>query len=264
MRGSMEAFTLLRAEGLECTLRGRKVRHGISLPVKPGDFLGVVGPNGAGKSTLLKSLAGILRPSAGSVFLEGRDVQEIPEKERARTLAYVSQNPQVGFGFRVADVVAMGRYPYRGRFSSLTAADREAMRAAMEHTGVAEFAERPITQLSGGERQRVFLARALAQQPKILLLDEPIASLDVRYQLDILELVRSLNESRGLTVVMAIHDLTWALRFCRTVAAMKEGRLAACGPAASTLTEALIAEVFHVSARVTGIDGEPARVDIVR
>jgi len=253
---------MLAAENVACTLRGRQALRGVSVAVGAGDFAGVIGPNGAGKSTLMRALAGILRPSAGRVTLDGRDIHDIPERERARRIAYMSQNPHVAFGFRVIDVVAMGRYPYRHRFSPLDAADREAIRDAMEQTGVAAFAERPITELSGGERQRVFLARALAQQPEILLLDEPIANLDVRYQLDILELVKSLNTSRDMTVVMAIHDLTWALRYCRSVIALREGTLAAFGPAASTLTDALVEEVFHVPARVIEQNGHPSRVDI--
>lgn len=253
---------MLRAEQLECTLRGRPALRGISVEIEAGDFVGVIGPNGAGKSTLLRALVGILRPSSGRVLLNDRDIHDIPERDRARQIAFLSQNPHIGFGFRVIDVVAMGRYPYRRRLSPLTAEDLDVMHDALEQTGTVDFKDRLITELSGGERQRVFLARALAQEPKLLLLDEPIANLDVRYQLDILDLVKSLNEARGMTVVMAIHDLTWALRYCRSVLAVKDGRLAAYGPAAVTLTRSLVEEVFHVPARVVGVEGEPARIDI--
>lgn len=250
--------TNLRIDKVSYRIGAQQILSDIDAEVPTGSFTGLLGPNGAGKSTLMRLMAGLSKPDAGRVLLNESDVHRIPERERARTLALVSQNPSVGFGFTVADVVAMGRYAYTGRFAPLTAACRSAIARAMSLTGVTQFASRRTTELSGGELQRVYLARALAQEPKLLLLDEPTSNLDVKYQIELLEIVSELQRDNGLTVIMAIHDLTWALRYCTHALLLHNGRLAAAGPVSSVLTEERIAQVFGVRMhRMAGPEGEP-------
>ncbi|MBO2521335.1 MAG: hypothetical protein CW345_05985 [Firmicutes bacterium] len=260
----MEVTPLLRLEAVTLSYRGESVLRDIDFSIPAGAMLGLIGPNGAGKSSLIKVAAGLVRPTKGQVTYQGRPLHSLDERERGREIAVMSQNPEMGFGFRVYDVVAMGRYPHRRRFQPLGAADHGVIREVMEITGVWELRERLLPTLSGGERQRVFLARALAQSPKLLFLDEPTANLDIRYQLEILQIIRRLNRERGITVVLAIHDLTLALRACDDVAVLTRGRLAAAGPAACVLTEELVRDVFGVDARV-GRDPETGtpRVDYV-
>ncbi len=255
---------MVEAEGVGLILQGATVLDRIDLRVEEGSFLGVIGPNGAGKSSLLRVLTGLLRPTYGRVLLEGVPLQRYSARERARRMALLSQNPHSGFGFTVEEVVSMGRYAHRGRFEPPSLRDLEAVAEAMQATGVAGLAGRPITQLSGGERQRSFLARALAQEPRVLFLDEPTSNLDIRYQLEILSLIASLNREKGLTVVMAIHDLTWAARYCTHILALKEGRQVAYGPARQVLTDELIERLYGVRGRVrTGPGGAPVGVEYV-
>jgi len=263
-RGIAVREELLRLKGIELVRHETRILRGINLVVRRGTMLGLIGPNGAGKSSLIKVAAGIIRPSRGEVIYDGRPLLALDERERGRNIGLMSQNPGVGFGFQVADVVAMGRYPHRRRFEPLGKDDHEVIRRAMEVAGVWHLKERSLTTLSGGERQRVFLARALAQSPRLLILDEPTANLDIRYQLEILHLVRRLNEADGLTVVVAIHDLTLALRFCDEVAALSQGELVAAGRTQDVLTEELIRRVFGVRACV-GDDPATgrARVDYI-
>lgn len=255
---------------------GADILRDIDVHIRPGSFVGVIGPNGAGKTTLMRVLAGILHPTSGEVLFEGRSVHRMSETERARSIAFMSQNPGIGFGFTVADVVAMGRYAHRrpwwrggGRSSASDDTDSDGptdeavVEQAMAATEVGHLRERPVTNLSGGERQRVFLARTLAQQPRLLFLDEPTSDLDIRFQLEILELVRALHEERQLTVVMAIHDLTWALRYCDDILALQGGRVAADGPAEDVLTEHLIGDVFGVRAHIEQSTNGAPRVDFV-
>lgn len=255
---------MLAAEGVALKLGEATVLERIDLRVDQGSFLGVIGANGAGKSSLLRVLSGLLRPTSGRVLLEGTPLHRYGAKERARRMALLSQNPQSGFGFTVEEVVAMGRYAHRGRFEPPGERDHRIVAEAMRATGVAALAARPITQLSGGERQRAFLARALAQEPRVLFLDEPTSNLDIRYQLEILALIAELNRSQGLTVIMAIHDLTWAARFCTHLLALKEGRQEGFGPVREVLSDALIERLYGVQGRVRRAkDGAPVSVEYV-
>ena len=207
--------------------------------------------------------AALIRPCSGRVLLDGVDVAALPDRARARRIAFLSQHPQIGFGFRVREIVTMGRYPHRRRLSPLSPDDRAAVDRAMAYTGTGELADRIATELSGGELRRVFLARALAQETDILFLDEPTAHLDVRYQIELLQLIRDIQQECGITVVIAIHDLTWALRYCHSVVALSDGRLAASGDTDSVLTEERVQEVFGVRNRIVRSDSGPARVDVI-
>lgn len=243
------------------TIDGRPILHDVNVHVRPGSFVGIVGPNGAGKTTLIRLLAGVARPTAGHIEFEGRPLASFSDGERARRIAYMSQNPGIGFGFTVWDVVAMGRYAHRRSMVRLADTDRAAVEEALVATDVDPLRDRPVTNLSGGERQRVFLARTLAQRPRLLFLDEPTSDLDVRYQLEILHLVQRLRDEQQLTVVMAIHDLTWALRFCDAIVALHAGRVFAAGPTETVVTEEMMARVFGVTSRIVREPGRPPRID---
>ena len=226
------------------------VLDGVSATVPEGKLVGLVGPNGAGKTTLLRTIHGVLDPDRGEVRIGGDPVRALSSAEISRRIAVVPQDTTLSFDFPVENVVAMGRHPYRSRLSGPDADDRERVAAAMERTDVTEFAERPITAVSGGERKRVLLARALAQDAPILLLDEPTASLDVNHQVRTLELVRDLVDEDGKTVVAAIHDLDLAARYCDELRLLTDGEIRAAGEPGAVLSEANVEAAFDTKAAV--------------
>ncbi|AGB32115.1 ABC transporter-related protein [Natrinema pellirubrum DSM 15624] len=227
-----------------------EVLEDISLTIEPGEFVGFVGPNGAGKTTLLRLISGALEPDSGSIEVDGTDVHGLSSRASSRLVSVVPQDTTLSFSFPVRDVVEMGRHPHRSRFSSATPDDRAAVERALERTRTAELADRPIDEVSGGQRQRVVLARAIAQETPVMLLDEPTASLDVNHQVETLELVRELVEG-GRTVVAAIHDLELAARYCDRLVLLADGQVAADGPPSSVLTREALADSFDANAVVT-------------
>lgn len=235
------------------------VLEDVSLGVPEGAFLALVGPNGAGKTTLLRTCNGIVSPTAGQVRVDGHDVTSSSPRDVGRLVATVPQTTRVAFEFDVADVVAMGRTPHRGRFETADADDRTAVESALERTDTARFADRSIDELSGGERQRVVLARALAQETPVLLLDEPTASLDINHQVRTLALARELATA-GRTVVAAIHDLDLAARFCDRIALLSDGSILADGPPEAVLTAERLESAFGVRTAVgtNPVTGTPA------
>ncbi|OAQ53931.1 cobalamin/Fe3+-siderophores ABC transporter ATP-binding protein [Natrinema mahii] len=226
------------------------VLEDVSLTIEPGEFVGFVGPNGAGKTTLLRLISGALEPDSGSIAIDGTDVHGLPSRASSRLVSVVPQDTTLSFSFPVRDVVEMGRHPHRSRFSSATPEDRAAVERALERTRTAELADRPIDEVSGGQRQRVVLARAIAQETPVLLLDEPTASLDINHQVETLELVRELV-AEGRTVVAAIHDLELAARYCDRLVLIADGQIAADGPPSSVLTREALADSFDANAVVT-------------
>ena len=231
-------------DGLKFSYNGSPLLDGIDLTVPKREVLAVVGPNGSGKTTLLKNVSGILAPQAGTIYLDMTRLPELSITELARHLAVVEQEREIGFDFTVREVVALGRIPHRGRFARETRTDKDSIGRAMELANVAPFAERSIRELSGGEKQRVFLAMALAQNPRVLLLDEPTTYLDINHQLQIMEIVRQ-QAAAGLTVLMAIHDLNLAAQYADRVAILHRGRLLAVGRPADVLTETNIKKAFE-------------------
>ena len=231
--------------GLSFSYNGEPLLAGIDLTVSEGEILAIVGPNGSGKTTLLRNISGSLSPESGAVYLDMKRLPELSITELARYLAVVEQEREVGFDFTVREIVALGRLPHRGRFARETKTDKEWIERAMELTNVTPFAERSIRELSGGEKQRVFLAMALAQNPRVLLLDEPTTYLDINHQIQIMEIVRQ-QAAAGLTVLMAIHDLNLAAQYADRVAILHQGRLLAVGRPADVLTEANIKQAFQV------------------
>jgi iron complex transport system ATP-binding protein len=226
------------------------VLSGVSLRVDSGSFVGLVGANGAGKTTLLRCLNGALTPDAGTVSVGGDDVSTLSSREASRRVATVPQRTEVGFDFPVRDVVAMGRTPHISRFGTADGDDRDAVDSAMARTEVDDLAERSVSAVSGGERQRVLLARALAQDAPVLVLDEPTASLDINHQVRTLELVSELT-GEGRTAIAAIHDLNLAARFCDELVVLADGDVLASGPPESVLTEATVSAAFDTPAAVT-------------
>ncbi|MFP4136243.1 MAG: heme ABC transporter ATP-binding protein [Candidatus Acetothermia bacterium] len=238
---------------LSFAYNGKDVLKDLDLSIKEGEFLGVVGPNGSGKTTLLKNLGGVLDPDDGLVYLDGEDLSALPIKEVATKVAALQQETRVGFDFSVREVVEMGRFPHLDRFERHTDVDTRAVERAIEVTDLDEFCDRPVNQLSGGEKQRVFLALALAQEPDLLLLDEPTASLDINYQVKIMETVKELS-AEGLTVVAAIHDLNLAAQYADRLALLSEGKIEIIGRPREVLTQENIANAFDVEVEVEDSD----------
>lgn len=235
---------------LHFAYNGQEILQGIDLEVAAGEFLALIGPNGSGKSTLLRQISGVLKPDKGAVYLDAKEIARLKPAELARYLAALEQEHSVGFDFMVRELVSWGRIPHRQRFSRWSAADKAAVTRALAITGIEKLADRPVSQLSGGERQLAFLAMTLAQEPKVLLLDEPTAHLDIRYQLEIMECVRRLVDEEGLTVVAALHDLNLAARYANRIAVLFQGRIITSGPTQEVLTEELIGSVWGVKVRV--------------
>ncbi|MFF4926626.1 ABC transporter ATP-binding protein [Kitasatospora sp. NPDC001261] len=241
----------LRAEGLGVRVGGATLLDAVSIAFRPGRITGLLGPNGAGKTTLLRAVAGLTRPSAGRVLLDGEDLHALTARRRARRVAFMEQQADTRLSLTVRQVIELGRTPHRGRWpvptdSAADTHERSVVADAVAAADVGHLLDRSWPTLSGGERQRVQLARALAQEPDVLLLDEPTNHLDLRHQLGFLETVRGL----GITTVAALHDLELAAAYCDEVAVLLDGRLVAHGPGSEVLTSRTIAEVYGVDVTV--------------
>jgi iron complex transport system ATP-binding protein len=238
----------LELQAVQASYPGRgssePVLRQVDLRLDAGEMVALIGPNGAGKSTLLRTAGGVLRPTAGCALLGDRDLATLSAREVARQVAVVPQEGPIPAGLIVREMVALGRTPYARLLLGASTRDREAIGWALSAAGVEDLADRFVDELSGGERQRVILARALAQEPRLLLLDEPTANLDLHHQVAMLELVRGLTRERGLTVLAAVHDLQLAALYCDRVALMHAGRIVSQGSPEAVLTEALLLEAF--------------------
>jgi iron complex transport system ATP-binding protein len=243
----MTGNVLLTTQAVNVTLGGRAVLNDISLSLSSGHLVALVGPNGAGKTTLLRALAGLL-PSQGEIHVGGAALSSLSLRERARRFAYLPQGHIVHWPLPAWDIVALGRYPHGATDPArLTPKDAEAVQRAMQATDVLEFSERRVTELSGGERSRVALARVLAVEAPVMLADEPTASLDPRYQIDVMTNLRNAADG-GMLVIVVTHDLGLAARFADTVLVLSEGRLVATGTPATALSEKIMGDVFRISA----------------
>ena len=239
----------ISAQDLTYEIEGKTLLHGVSLRADWGQFVGLIGPNGAGKSTLLRAMSGTLRYRSGAIRLEGAELKTLSSKDVASGVALVPQIAPYTHGFTAIELVLMGRYPHLGRFQIEGKEDDRIARDAMRLTETEQFADRTLDTLSGGERQRVFVARALAQQPRVLLLDEPTSNLDVLHQLKVLGLVRKLVDD-GLTAVAAIHDLSMAARYCDQLVLLSDGRVVAEGLPDKVLVPETIESAFGVKSAV--------------
>lgn len=247
----------VRVSGLDVALGGRPVLKGVSLEVGAGSWTAVIGPNGAGKSTLLRAVLGLV-PSRGEITVEGVDLGTLKPRQRARLVAYAPQNPNLPVGMTVFDYTLLGRSPYIPHLGRESARDRAITAEVLDRLDLTAFAGRPLDHLSGGERQRVVLARALAQQTRVLLLDEPTTALDIGHQQQVMELIDRLRLSDGLTVVTTIHDLTLAGQYADRLVLVSGGRVAAAGEPARVLTRPAVEKHFDARVRVTpGAGGRP-------
>lgn len=241
-------MSILNAENLSVRLGDKAVLDGVGAAFAPGLVTAVVGPNGAGKSTLLDCLAGLRKPDAGRVTLEGRALRDLPSRERARRIAYLPQNAEIAWAVNGRTFVGLGRTPYVGAWG-LTVEDRAAVDRAMAVTGVEAFADRVVSTLSGGERARILIARALAGDPQWLLADEPLAGLDPGHVLDACDLFRRLADEEGRGIVITLHDLDAALRMADRVIVLAEGRVLADGAPVEALSPEVLKAAYGVEAR---------------
>lgn len=237
-------MSMIRLLGLSFAYNGHPVLEGISLDVARGERVALLGPNGAGKSTLLKLISGGVFPSTGSVLLDGRSPRAVPRRELARKIAVVPQEFTVPFSFSVREMVELGRTPHLSLLGSPCAGDRRAVNAAMDMTDTVHLSGRIFNELSGGERQRVMIAMALAQEPEVLLLDEPTQQLDISRQADVLDLITELNSSQELTVVAAIHDLNLAARYFRRLIFLHRASLLADGAPHEVLRADFLGRIY--------------------
>ena len=233
------------AQAVTFSVDAKHLLDGVDLRAERGQFVGLIGPNGAGKSTLLRAISNVLGYQEGSVSLHGADLKSLPARKVAELLALVPQIAPYTQGFTAFELVLMGRYPHLGRFQVEGEADDRIAMEAMRLTETESFTSRTLDTLSGGERQRVFLARAVAQQPRVLLLDEPTSNLDILHQLKILGLVRRLVND-GLTAIAAIHDLNLAARYCDRLVLLHEGRVVTDGRPEEVLTAETLESAFGV------------------
>ncbi|MEU3730072.1 ABC transporter ATP-binding protein [Streptomyces sp. NPDC033538] len=238
--------TELSVDGVTLTAGTRHLVRDVSLTARPGETIGLVGPNGSGKSSLLRTVYRVLRPDTGQVLVDGNDAWSVPVRRLARTVAAVVQESAADFDLAVREVVAMGRTPHKRLLDGDTPEDAGLVDSALVEADVAHLADRPFDRLSGGERQRVLIARALAQQPTLLVLDEPTNHLDIRHQLGVLGVLRRLPA----TVLLALHDLNLAAYYCDRLYVLSDGAITASGPPAAVLTPRLLAEVYGVEAEV--------------
>jgi len=236
----------------------------VTLGFEPGTWTTIIGPNGAGKTTLVETIAGLRRPTSGSVSILGEPLTEMNERARALKVALVPQHPVVPSGMSVYDYVALGRVAHHGLFHSAGARDREVIESVLERLSLAGFRERDVATLSGGERQRMVLARALTQSTKVVVLDEPITGLDLRHQMDMLELMKSEVHECGLTVVATLHDLTLAGQFADRLVLLDRGEVVLDGTAALVIRSAALVEHYGMNLRVVDVDGSDVVVPVRR
>jgi iron complex transport system ATP-binding protein len=248
-----ESEPWIEARRVDAGYRERPVLHEVSIGAARGEIVAVVGPNGAGKSTLVRVLAGTLAAERGQVWLGGRDQSELTRREIARRLAVVPQDSDVAFGFSVREVVAMGRAPHQSGLLVASEFDRSVVEGVLARSELESLADRPVAELSGGERRRVVIARALAQQPEVLLLDEPAAHLDIRHAVALYETARREVGERRVACIAVMHDLNAAARWADRVVLLSSGRVRAQGSVDAVLEPGLLEEVFGLPVRV-GVD----------
>ncbi len=236
----------METQELSVTLGHREIVHQACVQVRSGEFVGLIGPNGSGKTTLLKSIYRVLKPSGGTVLLDGQNLQSVSHRESAKSMGVVSQFTNLSFDFTVEDVVLMGRAPHKSPFSRDTKEDFQIVEDCLRRVDMLEFRDRSFLTLSGGEKQRILLARALAQQVKLLVLDEPTNHLDIKYQLQILDVVKGEN----IGVLAALHDLNLTLMYCTYLYVLKEGEVVARGRPEEIITRELVREVYEVDCQV--------------
>lgn len=228
----------------------KEILRNVNLHVADGEVVTIIGPNGSGKSTLIKAMSRCLKIAEGTINLDGESIYNIPTKHIAKKMAILPQTKNVSSDIDVESLVSYGRYPHLAFGKRLSKEDRDIIQWAIEKTGLSHLRERHVTTLSGGERQRAWIAMALAQKPKILLLDEPTTYLDISYQLEVLELVRELNQSLNLTVVMVLHDLNQAARYSNNIFVLKDGQICEASRPVNIIKSNLLKDVFRIESHI--------------
>ncbi len=249
-------MTLFTLNGVTLTVPGRRLIDGLTLEIAEGAVTALVGRNGSSKSTLLKLIAGQLRPDSGTITHAGRPLADWTPRELARSIAYLPQVTPPAEGMRLAELVALGRYPWRGALGRFRPEDHAAVDGALDRCGLRPFADRLVDTLSGGERQRGWIAMMLAQGARTLLLDEPTSALDVAHQVEVLGLVQQMCRQTGLSAVIVLHDVNMAARFCDRVVALDNGRLVLQGPMAALMTPEALARVYGLPMQVAAQGGK--------
>jgi len=239
---------MLDVKNIHFSIDGKKILDGISVRFESGKIHGIIGPNGSGKSTLLKNICRIWEPQSGSVVINGKDYSEIPRKELSTLVTLVPQNTTIGFPISVFDIVSMGRNPHLGRFEGVRKKDREIIERALQQTNIYALKDRNINELSGGEGQLAIIARAIATEASLILLDEPTSELDVKHTLEIVDILYEFKE-QGKTILVTIHDLNLARRFCDTISILCRGKLFYSGTPEDAFAEENIKQVFEINVR---------------
>lgn len=249
--------TAIAVKQLSVTLGNRHILHDISVSIPMGKITTLIGPNGCGKSTLLRSMIGYISSPSECVTIFDKPLSSYSQNKLARQMAFLPQVPNMPKDMTVEELVYCGRYPYQNWWKNTAKEDREIVDNALSITKTDHLRHQLIPSLSGGERQRVWIAMALAQEPKLLVLDEPTTYLDINHQLEIMELLKRLNKEQGLTVLMVLHDLTQAVQYSDYVAAIKAGHLIAAGDTKDITSDSLFKEVFSVDVQVDNLDNKP-------
>jgi iron complex transport system ATP-binding protein len=239
---------MIQVDNIHFSIDDKKILEGISARFEPRRIHGIIGPNGSGKSTLLKNICGIWEPQSGSILLDGRNVTGIPRKELSTLVTLVPQNTTIGFPISVFDMVSMGRNPHLGRFEGLRQKDREIVERALRQTNISALKDRNMNELSGGEGQLAIIARAIATEAPLILLDEPTSELDIKHTLEIVDILYGFKE-QGKTMLVTIHDLNLARRFCDTITLLCRGKLHYSGTPEDAFDEERIKQVFEVKVR---------------
>ena len=237
-------------EDLHISYGGPKIIEGLNVTIPNGEVTAIIGPNGCGKSTLLRALARILTPDKGIVFLDGIDIGNIPTREVARKLGILTQNQRAPEAVSVSDLVRRGRYPHQRIFDQWSKEDEKAVDHALEITGLSEYKEKHVDELSGGQKQRVWIAMILAQDTNLMLLDEPTTHLDMPHQIEILEMLVKLSVDEDRTVVLVLHDINMAARYCSNLIALKEGKILATGRPSKVVTTEMVESIFGLKALI--------------
>ena len=245
----------MKLENISFSYETSPVIKDFSVEIQEQDFIGLIGPNGSGKSTLLKVMGGILEPDTGSVQFKESPITRINKKLFAQSVSWIPQDHPMVFPFKVSEIVLMGRHPYLSPLSFESSEDFEICRRAMETTMTSQFADRYFNEISGGEKQRVMIASALAQNPEMMLLDEPTAALDLKYQVQILKILKDLNTDHKMTLILAMHDLNLASKFCNRLILLDEGKIIRDGSPEQVLEKDILEQVYGVEIDLDSKDG---------
>jgi iron complex transport system ATP-binding protein len=245
------ATPILRGDDLSLSYEERLVSEHLNVEIPEGKVTIIIGPNACGKSTMLRALSRLLAPKQGHVYLDGKDAHRLPAKEFARRLGLLPQQSNAPYGITVGDLTARGRYPHQNLLQQWTVDDEAAVERALRATDLLDLVDRPVDELSGGQRQRVWISLLLAQDPPVMLLDEPTTYLDIANQLEVLELCQRLNREEGRTIVVVLHELTLAARYADNLIVMRSGEIVEHGPAREVLTERLLEDVFGITSHIS-------------